>query len=63
MYILYVFQCIMNVFFHELENLFSEHFESTPINTPAVSQVSDHEDMSDDEAPADEVVNLDQCAI
>jgi hypothetical protein len=42
-----------------VENLLAEYFGRTPINTPAASQVSDHEDQLQEE-PADGVVNLEE---
>uniref|UniRef100_K1QHU7 Uncharacterized protein n=1 Tax=Magallana gigas TaxID=29159 RepID=K1QHU7_MAGGI len=47
----------------ELENFFSQHFGWTPNSTPAASQVTDHEDASDDaddDGPADDTFDLDQ---
>ncbi|XP_062610703.1 uncharacterized protein LOC134272496, partial [Saccostrea cucullata] len=53
-------------YIQELENLFSEHFGRTPLNTPAASQISDNEvlsDDSDDDLPVNKAVDLDQRAM
>uniref|UniRef100_K1S1A8 Uncharacterized protein n=1 Tax=Magallana gigas TaxID=29159 RepID=K1S1A8_MAGGI len=47
----------------ELEKFFSAHFGWTPNSTPAGSQVTDHEYLSDDandDEPADDTFDLDQ---
>uniref|UniRef100_A0A8W8N980 DUF7869 domain-containing protein n=1 Tax=Magallana gigas TaxID=29159 RepID=A0A8W8N980_MAGGI len=47
----------------ELENFFSQHFGWTPNSTPAASQVTDHENSSDDtddDGPADDTIDLDR---
>lgn len=68
MELLFCYWCkyLFFICFRELENFFSQHFGWTQNSTPAASQVTDHEDSSDDEDdnwPADETIDLDRWVV
>lgn len=66
MKLLFSYWCKIFIFyfyFQEQENFFYEHFGMTPNSNPAASQVTDHEDSSndaDDDGPADDTIDLDR---